>query len=101
MLKNLCFLYHVCETVTIFYVLQSIRIDLLKTDTCWTSCQLLYAKASFVSMPTELAGIKNINLYTYKELRVASDNFSPANKIGEGGFGLVYKVTAHFMFYIV
>ncbi|XP_035541414.1 cold-responsive protein kinase 1-like isoform X2 [Juglans regia] len=36
-------------------------------------------------------GIKNVNLYTFKELRVATNNFSPANKIGEGGFGSVYK----------
>ncbi|XP_040987429.1 cold-responsive protein kinase 1-like isoform X2 [Juglans microcarpa x Juglans regia] len=36
-------------------------------------------------------GIRNVNLYTYKELRVATNNFSPANKIGEGGFGSVYK----------
>ncbi|XP_062169039.1 cold-responsive protein kinase 1-like isoform X2 [Alnus glutinosa] len=36
-------------------------------------------------------GIKNFNLYTYKELRDATNDFSPASKIGEGGFGSVYK----------
>jgi hypothetical protein len=41
---------------------------------------------------TGLSGIR-IKVYTYKELKIASDNFSPANKIGEGGFGSVYKVT--------
>ena len=46
-------------------------------------------------MSIELSGIKNINLYTYKELRFATDNFSQDNKIGEGGFGSVYKVIAH------
>uniref|UniRef100_A0A2N9I108 Protein kinase domain-containing protein n=1 Tax=Fagus sylvatica TaxID=28930 RepID=A0A2N9I108_FAGSY len=44
-------------------------------------------------MSIELSGIKNINLYTYKELRFATDNFSHDNKIGEGGFGSVYKGT--------
>ncbi|KAG2677742.1 hypothetical protein I3843_12G113200 [Carya illinoinensis] len=39
----------------------------------------------------ELSGIQNVYLYTYKELRVATNHFSLANKIGEGGFGLVYK----------
>ncbi|XP_027355734.1 cold-responsive protein kinase 1-like [Abrus precatorius] len=39
----------------------------------------------------ELSGIRNVRIYTYKELKVGSDNFSPANKIGEGGFGSVYK----------
>ncbi|KAH1238306.1 Cold-responsive protein kinase 1 [Glycine max] len=38
-----------------------------------------------------LSGIQNVRIYTYKELKVASDNFSPANKIGQGGFGSVYK----------
>ncbi|XP_014491986.1 cold-responsive protein kinase 1 [Vigna radiata var. radiata] len=39
----------------------------------------------------ELSGIQNVRIFTYKELRVASDNFSQANKIGQGGFGSVYK----------
>ncbi|KAK7318862.1 hypothetical protein RJT34_03569 [Clitoria ternatea] len=29
--------------------------------------------------------------FTLKEIRAATDNFSPDNKIGEGGFGPVYK----------
>ncbi|KAK4786610.1 hypothetical protein SAY86_010443 [Trapa natans] len=39
----------------------------------------------------ELSGIHNVRLFTYKELRNATDGFSDANKIGEGGFGPVYK----------
>ncbi|KAL6547006.1 Cold-responsive protein kinase 1 [Orobanche minor] len=39
----------------------------------------------------ELSGVHNVNLYSYKELRIATDDFSPVNKIGEGGFGSVYK----------
>ncbi|RDX81253.1 Cold-responsive protein kinase 1, partial [Mucuna pruriens] len=39
----------------------------------------------------ELSGIQNVRIYTYKDLKVATDNFSPANKIGQGGFGSVYK----------
>ncbi|XP_023733027.1 probable LRR receptor-like serine/threonine-protein kinase RFK1 isoform X2 [Lactuca sativa] len=31
--------------------------------------------------------------FTYKQLKSATDNFSPSNKIGEGGFGPVYKGT--------
>lgn len=30
-------------------------------------------------------------MYSYKELRIATDGFSAANKIGKGGFGSVYK----------
>ncbi|RVW78459.1 Cold-responsive protein kinase 1 [Vitis vinifera] len=39
----------------------------------------------------EVSGIHNVRLYMYKELKNATDDFSPANKIGEGGFGSVYK----------
>eukprot|EP00268_Persea_americana_P046246 TRINITY_DN475_c0_g1_i4.p1 TRINITY_DN475_c0_g1~~TRINITY_DN475_c0_g1_i4.p1 ORF type:complete len:147 (+),score=28.71 TRINITY_DN475_c0_g1_i4:287-727(+) len=35
--------------------------------------------------------IENVSFYSYKELRTATKDFSPANKIGEGGFGSVYK----------
>ncbi|KAM3264164.1 hypothetical protein P3L10_001158 [Capsicum annuum] len=39
----------------------------------------------------ELSGVKNVTLLSYKQLRIATDEFSPVNKIGEGGFGSVYK----------
>lgn len=39
----------------------------------------------------ELGSIQNVRCYTYKELRNATEGFSTANKIGEGGFGSVYK----------
>ncbi|CAA2970848.1 serine threonine- kinase [Olea europaea subsp. europaea] len=39
----------------------------------------------------ELSGIHNVTLYSYKELRTATNDFSQINKIGEGGFGSVYK----------
>lgn len=41
----------------------------------------------------ELSGVHNVVLFSYKELRIATDDFSPLNKIGEGGFGSVYKGT--------
>ncbi|XP_038686388.1 cold-responsive protein kinase 1-like isoform X3 [Tripterygium wilfordii] len=39
----------------------------------------------------EVSGIQNTFMYPYRELRMATENFSTANKIGEGGFGSVYK----------
>ncbi|KAI5674599.1 hypothetical protein M9H77_14963 [Catharanthus roseus] len=42
-------------------------------------------------LDNELSGVYKVNLYTYKELRAATNDFSPINKIGEGGFGSVYK----------
>lgn len=40
-----------------------------------------------------VSGVENVKFFKYKELQHATDNFSQLNKIGEGGFGLVYKVT--------
>ncbi|WOL16218.1 serine/threonine-protein kinase isoform X1 [Canna indica] len=38
-----------------------------------------------------IPGIESMKIYTYKELKDATDDFSPANKLGEGSFGSVYK----------
>ncbi|KAJ4839056.1 Cold-responsive protein kinase 1 [Turnera subulata] len=35
--------------------------------------------------------VANVKCYTYKELRNATADFRPEHKIGEGGFGSVYK----------
>ncbi|CAN1249005.1 Cold-responsive protein kinase 1 [Linum perenne] len=47
---------------------------------------------------TDLSSLHNIQLYSYKELQVATGNFNRASKIGEGGFGSVYKVIAYAAF---
>ncbi|KAF0902309.1 hypothetical protein E2562_015529 [Oryza meyeriana var. granulata] len=41
----------------------------------------------------DFAGAENITRYSYKELAKATLNFDQSNKIGEGGFGPVYKGT--------
>ncbi|KVI10308.1 hypothetical protein Ccrd_011330 [Cynara cardunculus var. scolymus] len=45
----------------------------------------------FPEFDEELSDVQNLKLYSYKELRIATDDFSPANKIGEGGFGPVFR----------
>ncbi len=35
-------------------------------------------------------------LYSYNVLKVATKDFHPSNKLGEGGFGAVYKVNSYF-----
>ncbi|XP_057475222.1 putative serine/threonine-protein kinase isoform X1 [Actinidia eriantha] len=36
-------------------------------------------------------GAENFRVFSYNELKAASQGFHPSNKIGEGGFGSVYK----------
>ncbi|KAF8397673.1 hypothetical protein HHK36_016594 [Tetracentron sinense] len=38
-----------------------------------------------------LQTLKNVHVYSYNELKVATQGFCSSNKIGEGGFGCVYK----------
>lgn len=40
---------------------------------------------------------KNIRLFSYSQLRSATDNFNRNNKVGRGGFGTVYKGTTRNM----
>ena len=41
----------------------------------------------------DLRGIPHLpKTFTYAELRAATSDFSSLNKLGEGGYGLVYKV---------
>ncbi|KAL8133902.1 hypothetical protein AgCh_009099 [Apium graveolens] len=35
--------------------------------------------------------VKGIQVFTYKDLEVATEKFSETNVIGNGGFGVVYK----------
>jgi hypothetical protein len=36
------------------------------------------------------------NLYSYTELKIATEDFSPDMRLGQGGFGVVYKVKLPF-----
>ncbi|XP_073297838.1 probable leucine-rich repeat receptor-like serine/threonine-protein kinase At3g14840 [Primulina huaijiensis] len=56
---------------------------------------ILWWKDCFVRKDTleyELRGVDlNTGSFTLRQIRAATNNFDPANKIGEGGFGPVYK----------
>jgi len=39
----------------------------------------------------EGAGYRNVHIFTYNELRLATKQFRPDFILGEGGFGVVYK----------
>ncbi|KAI7753723.1 hypothetical protein M8C21_023348 [Ambrosia artemisiifolia] len=48
-----------------------------------------------ISREKELRGLDlKTGVFTYRQIRAATDNFSAANKLREGGFGSVYKAFA-------
>ena len=40
----------------------------------------------------EIESVESLQ-YSFETIEVATDNFSEANKLGQGGFGPVYRVT--------
>jgi hypothetical protein len=40
-------------------------------------------------------------LYAYHDIKIATQDFHPDMKIGQGSFGVVYKVCLHYSFIIV
>ncbi|KAK8921794.1 putative LRR receptor-like serine/threonine-protein kinase [Platanthera zijinensis] len=57
------------------------------------SCQFLFRrKGTWEQQTLQLhEAMENVKLFSHKELRAATEDFFPGNKIGEGGFGSVYK----------
>ncbi|CAI9087855.1 OLC1v1022039C1 [Oldenlandia corymbosa var. corymbosa] len=52
-----------------------------------------YAR-NHISREEELKGLDlRTGIFTYRQIQAATENFSAENKIGEGGFGAVYKGT--------
>ncbi|OMO93952.1 hypothetical protein CCACVL1_06242 [Corchorus capsularis] len=50
-----------------------------------------HGKESKVEVQRDLMSMPGGGLFTYRQLKVATQNFNNENKIGEGGFGAVFK----------
>ena len=46
----------------------------------------------FVSLNDSEICTDNVRVFSYNSLRSATDNFHPTNRIGGGGFGVVFRV---------
>ncbi|CAH9115631.1 unnamed protein product [Cuscuta europaea] len=44
-----------------------------------------------IDIEEEVSSCQHVKIYSYRELRMATEDFSPSNMIGKGGFGSVYK----------
>ncbi|KAJ7979639.1 Cysteine-rich RLK (Receptor-like kinase) protein [Quillaja saponaria] len=82
----------------IILIATSMVILLLGTIMCYLQSRVLKSRELSINSKSicQLAGNTDRNcsdpqVYKYSTIRVATNNFSDENKIGEGGFGTVYK----------
>lgn len=91
MVYNICTRINYSQTMqicSVFFLVTQVNL-LLRTKLFFCSGRLILC----LNYRTGIEGQDSqTGTFTLKQIRAATDDFSPANKIGEGGFGLVYKV---------
>jgi len=88
---------HIEPALICFWLDLKVVKFILLTQTCWNKTSnvtqpCISSDFHFASLWPAFSHAKNIRLFSYSELRSATDNFHPSNRIGRGGFGTVYKV---------
>jgi hypothetical protein len=54
--------------------------------------ELTLVVAAILFSEPGLFSMENLRLFSYGDIRTATNNFAQRNKLGRGGFGTVYKV---------
>ncbi|ESR49880.1 putative receptor-like protein kinase [Citrus sinensis] len=75
---------------TLLKVVIPVTVSCLISSVCFTVVYV-WRRRSSRKASNMLLMERQLLMDSYAELSKATDNFSPANKIGEGGFGIVYK----------
>ena len=81
-----------------------IKVRLMEQEVCCFRTFVYPCHADFeILLITELRALDlQTGYFSLRQIKHATNNFDPANKIGEGGFGPVYKVFMNFpVYYLV
>lgn len=91
--------YHQIVHAFFIFYFGARKFVLLIDKTCfWNIHSLTWIKCDFslvagkIVGASELQGPKN---FSYRDLKSATKNFNKENKLGEGGFGAIYKVISY------
>jgi hypothetical protein len=58
----------------------------------------VFINSSFLMFVELYSIVGRPNVFSYSELRSATENFSSSNLLGEGGYGSVYKVSSSIVY---
>jgi hypothetical protein len=76
------------KNIKLIFKVQILSISNLNVLTCF-SCEAV----------DEIISVESLQ-FNFATIRVATENFSDANKLGQGGFGVVYKVIWQYRYHI-
>jgi hypothetical protein len=76
------------KNIKLIFKVQILPISNLNVLTCF-SCEVV----------DEIISVESLQ-FNFATIRVATENFSDANKLGQGGFGVVYKVIWQYRYHI-
>ncbi|PON88528.1 Tyrosine-protein kinase [Trema orientale] len=62
-------------------------------DDNWLLSRAAYRNTSSTDAENLGSDSPNLQVFSFSKIREATNKFSDENKLGEGGFGLVYKIT--------